>query len=216
MIKKYGEFINESLEEDIASICKEYYIENWTLNSDGSIDVDGNVNLSYKRLTKLPLKFGKVSGHFNCSKNKLTTLEGCPISVGGDFYCHYNQLTTLEGGPNSVGGYFFCSSNKLTTFKGCPESISGYLNYQHNNIVNFYGFPDRLIGIDLYLDDNPLGEIYHGIFKGDSRCIDLLNMTRSIYKNEVREMGIEDIAYTMNFELDDNWRDKIKSYKIVD
>ena len=172
MIKKYGEFIKESL-EDVTSICKKYYIKNWTLNPDGSIDVDGNVYLYNIGLTELPLKFGKVSGNFNCSNNQLTTLEGCPNSVGGDFSCRNNQLTT---------------------FKGCPESISGYLDCFNNKIVNFYGFPDRLIGMELYLEGNPLGEIYHGVFKGDWRCIDLLNMTRSIYKNELREMGIEYIA----------------------
>ena len=194
MIKKYNQFIKESL-EDVTSICKKYYIKNWTLNPDGSIDVDGNVDISYSGLTELPLKFGKVSGNFNCSNNQLTTLEGCPKSVGGNFNCY---------------------SNQLTTFKGCPESISGAFNCRNNKIVNFYEFPDRLVGIDLYLENNPLGEIYHGVFKGDSRCIDLLNMTRSIYKDTVREMGIEDIAYTMNFELDTNWRNQIKSYKIVD
>ena len=194
MIKKYDQFISESL-EDVTSICKKYGIRNWTLNDDGSIDVDGSVYLYTKGLTELPLKFGKVSGYFTCDNNQLTTLEGCPTSVGDDFNCSYNQLTT---------------------FKGCPESISGNFQCYYNKIVNFYEFPDRLIGMELYLEDNPLGEIYHGIFKGDSRCIDLLNMTRSIYKNEVREMGIEDIAYTMNFELDTNWRDQIKSYTLVD
>ena len=43
---------------DIDSICKKYNITNYTINSDGSIDVDGDVNLSNRGLTKLPLKFG--------------------------------------------------------------------------------------------------------------------------------------------------------------
>jgi len=49
---------------DIDSICKQYNIKNYTINSDGSIDVDGNVSLS--NITQLPLKFGKVTGSFNC------------------------------------------------------------------------------------------------------------------------------------------------------
>ena len=55
--------------EDIDSICKKYDITNYTINSDGTIDVDGIVNLYDKRLTKLPLKFGKVTGYFDCSSN---------------------------------------------------------------------------------------------------------------------------------------------------
>jgi hypothetical protein len=49
---------------DIESICKKYGIENWTINSDGSIDVDGNVNLSEKGLDKIPLKFRNVTSNF--------------------------------------------------------------------------------------------------------------------------------------------------------
>jgi hypothetical protein len=29
--------------QDIESICKKYGIQNWTINEDGSIDVNGNV-----------------------------------------------------------------------------------------------------------------------------------------------------------------------------
>lgn len=47
---------------NIESICKKYNIKNYTINSDGTIDVYGNVILSRNYLTKLPLKFGRVSG----------------------------------------------------------------------------------------------------------------------------------------------------------
>ena len=72
-------------EEDIDAICRKYNIRNYTINEDGSINVDGNVDLKYKKLTKLPLKFKNVSGGFYCHDNQLTSLEGCPESVGGDF-----------------------------------------------------------------------------------------------------------------------------------
>ena len=85
--------------QDIDSICKEYEIENYTVNPDGSIDVDGDVDLDNKRLTKLPLRFGRVTGYFFCYSNQLTTLEGSPREVGGKFDCSYNQLTSLECVP---------------------------------------------------------------------------------------------------------------------
>ena len=70
--------------QDIDSICNKYRIRNYTINPDDTIDVDDNVVLSQNRLTKLPLKFGKVTGDFLCSNNQLTTLEGAPREVRGD------------------------------------------------------------------------------------------------------------------------------------
>jgi hypothetical protein len=60
--------------KEIDQICQQYGIENYTLNGDGSIDVDGDVDLAYKSLSELPLKFGIVSGGFYCHNNKLTSL----------------------------------------------------------------------------------------------------------------------------------------------
>ena len=111
--------------QNIDSICRRYGIENYTVNPDGSVDVDGDVNLSQKRLTKLPLKFGRITGNFVCSFNQLTTLEGSPREVGGHFVCSFNQLTTLEGGPTEVGGDFNCSHNPLTS-NSCEIEIRGY------------------------------------------------------------------------------------------
>ena len=106
--------IFESLDQkDIHKLCKKYDIGNYTINDDGSIDVDGDVGLSRLGLTKLPLKFRNVSGHFVCDGNQLTTLEGAPQSVGRGFYCNNNQLTTLEGAPQSVGGYFYFNNNPV-------------------------------------------------------------------------------------------------------
>ena len=99
MIKKYKLFV-ESLESDISKICKKYGITNWSINKDGLIDVDDDVDLRNRELTKLPLKFGRVTGYFYCFNNRLTSLEGGPSSVGGYFDCSHNQLTSLEGGPS--------------------------------------------------------------------------------------------------------------------
>jgi len=47
----------------------------YTINDDGSIDVDGEVDLSRKKLTKIPFKFRNVSGGFYCNNNQLTSLK---------------------------------------------------------------------------------------------------------------------------------------------
>jgi hypothetical protein len=157
-LKKYKLFESNT---EIDSICQQYGIQNYTINEDGSIDVDGNVYLSYEKLYELPLKFGRVTGNFDCSRNQLTTLEGCPGEVGGGFYCNGNKLTTLEGCPREVGGYFNCSYNKLTTLDGCPKMVDGEFNCGANNltIINDELEFVKIIGY-FDIEYNPIYQVY--------------------------------------------------------
>ena len=97
----------------IKKICKRYNITNYTINGDGSIDVFGDVDLSFKNLIEFPLTFNKVTGYFYCNNNKLTSLKGCPRWVGG-FFCSNNNLTSLEFSPDYVDELFYCIHNDLT------------------------------------------------------------------------------------------------------
>lgn len=148
-------------EEDIYDICKEYGIENYTINRDGSIDVDGNVVLAKKRFItgKLPLNFRNVSGSFDCNFCTLTTLEGCPKSVGENFQCGFNQLTSLEGCSRSVGRDFDCFNNQLTSLEGCPKSVGRDFYCDHNEIVTFEYLP-LSIGGDFYCVENPIYQVW--------------------------------------------------------
>jgi hypothetical protein len=105
--------------------CEKYSIENYTINSDNTIDADGQVFLYYKLddMKKLPIKFGNVSGYFSCEGNNLTTLECCPTYVSGELDCSRNKLTSLEYCPKYVGGDFYCSRNKLTSLEYCPKYV---------------------------------------------------------------------------------------------
>jgi hypothetical protein len=141
---KYLKKFNESL-EDIDSICKKYGIQNYTINGDGTVDVDGNVDIFKRNLSKLPLKFGRVTGNFYCHSNKLTTLEGCPKEVGGSFHCSDNKLTTLEGCPKEVGYNFYCHNNQITIINSELEfvKINGDFDIEYNPIYEVYKlFPD--------------------------------------------------------------------------
>jgi len=177
-VKSYNKLFES--EKSIHELCREYRITNYTINDDGSIDVDGNVNLSGRELTKLPLKFRNVSGDFWCYNNKLTSLEGCPLSVGVSFYCSDNKLTSLESGPLSVGGDFSCSSNKLTSLEGCPRSVGGNFWCSYNELTSLEGCPSSVgggfychyneltslegcpssVGGDFYCESNPCYPIY--------------------------------------------------------
>ena len=104
-------------------LLKECVIGTYTINEDGSIDVEGDVNLGNKDLTKIPFKFRNVSGDFHCYNSQLTSLEGSPDIVGGIFDCGYNNLTSLEYAPNFVGDVFRCDYNELVSLDGAPNFV---------------------------------------------------------------------------------------------
>ena len=137
--------------EDIEQICKKYRIKNYTINQDGSIDVDGNVWLYEKKLTELPLKFNKVNN---------------------DFYCDYNELESLEGSPKEVNGHFYCRNNKLISLKYAPKIIRGGFYCRCNNIKTFEYFPS-FIRDNFWCGDNPIYYVWK-LFK-DWTKIELLN-----------------------------------------
>jgi len=146
-------------------------IKSYTFNDDGSIDVNGDVYLNFKSLTKLTIKFRNVSGDFNCSNNKLTSLEGCPKSVGGSFDCSYNNLTSLKGSPETVGSNFNCNDNKLTSLLGSPKTVGGYFNCRFNNLTSLVGGPETVGGY-FYCRSNNLTSLVGGpeTVGGDFNC----------------------------------------------
>jgi hypothetical protein len=206
-LKHYKLFESTS---QIDQICKEYGIKNYTINPDESVDVDGDVNLSYKKLDKLPVRFGKVTGYFDCHYNQLTTLEGCPQTVGGNFYCYNNQLTSLEGSPNTVVGNFWCGNNQLTTLEGCPTEVGGNFRcgnnqltslegcptevggnfwYHNNQLTTLEGLTDIFIGGKLFYSNNPIykvtkGWLIHDYFP-DMNKIELFNDIQPIVGNKL-------------------------------
>jgi hypothetical protein len=167
------------------------YLENYTINPDGTIDVDGDVYLD-NDMEKLPVKFGKVSGYFYCDGNNLTTLEGCPKYIGGVFSCGGNKLTTLEGAPKYIGGVFSCGGNKLTTLEGAPNYVGGYFYCSSNKLTTLKGIEKcEILGIFSCYDNNIPAENYKyiltakiggEIFTGYEAIDKILNT----YKNEVK------------------------------
>ena len=94
------------------------------VHEDGSVSVDGKVNLTDLDLVRIPFKFRVVEGYFYCGYNNLISLEGAPIDVGGDFNCRDNYLASLKGAPKEVRGDFYCDNN-LISLEGAPEVIGG-------------------------------------------------------------------------------------------
>lgn len=55
--------------------CKKLNIKNYIINADGTVDIDGDVNIFDRNLDRIPIKFGIVTGYFCCSRNKLKILK---------------------------------------------------------------------------------------------------------------------------------------------
>jgi hypothetical protein len=196
---RYQNFIKES-KENIDSICKKYNIQNYTINDDLSIDVDANVDLYSFRLSKLPLKFAKVSGHFYCNTNQLKTLSGSPLSVGSDFYCYINQLTSLEGSPLSVGGNFYCNDNQLLSLEGSPISVGGNFSCFGNKLTSLSGISQRISG-NIDCRYNELRDV-KGIKDGWSGRISILgNPVFEIFKLFPYKRWDEVIEYLNEYEV---------------
>jgi len=164
-LKKYHLFeshdeIYQMYRNPLFEICSKYNIENYTINSDETIDVDDHVYLSnIKSLTKLPLRFNKVSGDFYCDNNQFTSLKGAPKKVGGNFSCTRNQLTSLECSPKEVGGNFDCSYNQITSLEGVPKEVGGYLYCRYNQLMDLNNLPN--VSKRIYLIGNPVNSIVY-------------------------------------------------------
>ena len=104
----------QSIKAEIEAWCDEMDIKNYTINSKGEINVDGDVWFMYKRFKELPYKFGVVDGYFDIGNNpNLISLKNCPNYVLRLFACDScPQLNSLEGCPKEVNDGFYCKNCK--------------------------------------------------------------------------------------------------------
>ena len=131
--------------------CEKYWIKNYTINSDDTIDVNGDVDILGLSIETIPVKFRNVSGCFDCSFNMISEIAQVPLYVGESFDCSWCKITTLENGPKYVGGNFCCYGNKLTTLEGCPEYVGGGFYCYENKLSSLEGCP-KYIGDDFSSD----------------------------------------------------------------
>ncbi len=146
---------------------------NWTLNSEGKVDVAGNVDISQRGLTEIPVKFGKVDSHFNCNSNNLTTLKNCPDYVGGMFQCSDNNLTSLDFYPNKLNSNFWLfhlEHNNLTDyFKNIKEEdFTHWEKLYWGDILDEYPFLVNILKnyvdrdkLKTFLNHFPLTKLYY-------------------------------------------------------
>ena len=143
---------------DVETWLKKYSVQNYTINEDMSVDVNGNVDLDNKYLVEIKVQFRNVSGDFNCYSNYLTDLSGCPIKIGGSFCCNGNEIVvSLIGSPIEIGGSFYCNNGNYTSLEGCPKRVVGDFNFRFNKLVSLDDGPD-FVGREFNCKDNNLCE----------------------------------------------------------
>ena len=123
---------------------KKYDIRNYTINSDFTIDINGNVNLAYAEFTdgKLPdyIQFNYVKKSFNICDTNIISLKGCPKECE-EFHC-FNccSLTSLEFSPKKCND-FDCGHTSITSLEGAPEKCKNFSCNICNNLTSLEGAP---------------------------------------------------------------------------
>lgn len=144
-VKKYNEFINESLnrtfEEIVNGFCKLHNIENFKINENNTVDVFKTVNLQDKYVVNLPFKFGIIHGDFRINNTWMTNLNNSPEVVMGEFLCGWNKITSLIGSPKKVVKGYNCEHTEITTLEGITQDIGGDLRCSNCKLINFIDLP---------------------------------------------------------------------------
>ena len=164
---KYLKPYNESKVE-IHQWMYEFSILDYTINKDGSVDIENTLGLHDIWVDEIPFKINYAPSVIatNCH---LTSLKNFPTKVyeeysgalgtsAGDNRGYYwvgdNQLTSLEGCPKKVKR-FIASDNQLTSLKGAPEYVYDACYLNGNQLESMEGCP-KYIGLKLDIYDNPL------------------------------------------------------------
>ncbi len=155
-IKSYKIF--ESKDLDLEKHLKEYDIKDYSINEDGSIDVNQDVFMFKDDLNTILFKFNKINGAFDISYNNLRNLKNCPKYIEDLFICNHNKLISLEYGPEYVGSHYYCHNNKLITLKGCVEEVYGNFQCNDNKLTSLEFCPMQVDG-DFDCSNNKLTEL---------------------------------------------------------
>jgi len=107
---------------EIYNFCIKHHISNYTINSDGFIDVIGSVILGTEDGIEdghLPdgIRFGYVSESFNCTWASLTSLNGCPLVLGGIFCCYYGFMDWTDENFDVLYRYNYSQLRINSNFK---------------------------------------------------------------------------------------------------
>ena len=146
--------------EKIEIWLKEMNIKDYIIDDNNlTVDVFGHVDISHKKLKKIPVQFNVIDGNFYCNNNELKTLSGSPKIVNYNFDCSSNQLKSLKYAPEFIGGDFLCCYNGIKNFKELNMNDEVYGNFEaSNNLIKKIQFNNQEIE-NLDLSENFLTDL---------------------------------------------------------
>ena len=137
VLRKSSEDVFDKIEA-IRDTMREYGIEEaqYDITSEGYVNIRGDVDLSKRKLTEIPIKFGYVTGSFCVYDNELTSLKNCPYNVDGDFIASNNKIEYLFN-PDSPDEIYF------------PKLIKGNIDLSNNLLKDTRGLPNEAKSLNL-------------------------------------------------------------------
>jgi len=147
---------------------REWIDETFTFNTDGTVIVEGNLDISniVGSVDHLPGGLKEVKGNYSISNQPLTSLVGSPERVGG--YVNVRSCTRLQN------------------YHGIPRVIGGDLDLSYCNIPSTDGLRGISVGGDIIVSNFPVYKIPAGInLKGKiSICKEMKK-----YKKDLEKKG---------------------------
>lgn len=108
------------------------YITNYTIEEDGTVNVNGNVVLDNlgSKFPELPVQFGEVTGDFTTIDVAFRSFKGFPKKVGGHFVIK-KQISVQDytGAPTHIGGMGLMKAVKAQSLQGFPEYIAKHAEF---------------------------------------------------------------------------------------
>lgn len=181
-------------------------IINYEINNN-LINVNGDVNLSKKRLSNLPFQFGDINGDLNIANNKFTNLDGLFKSCN-NLYANNNLINNLSG-MGYIKRNIDLSHNKITTLKGIQPIIDGSLLLNNNRLSNLKDGPIKIVN-DFNVSDNKITSLIEmpksvNIFYIDNNNVKnlkhLTHIMNSLKINNNKITTLEHLPEKIEFDL---------------
>lgn len=189
-------------------------IRNYSIDEKSLVvDVNDNVSLTYTNISKIPVKFGKVSGWFSVRNNdELTSLIGSP-DTAESIDCSSTNITDFNGLGNisviyannisSLKSFYGLpktahvlsienSCNNINTLDHFPKTINMYLiiNQDFKMIDMLPEYMDRLDSLALRGKFNNYSEIMDIKGLTEVRCIDSINVSGMLNNQIHRKLSL--------------------------
>jgi len=139
-----------TIKKDIIDWCDSCLIDNYTIDNNLVVDVNGDVFLYLIPIDYLPVQFGHISGEFLLGENGLKSLDGCPHTVEHDFTCGGNLITSLKYLPQVINGTIKLFNNiNLIDFTSDLKSCNNLIKTS-NRIpgLTFLSYEDEIYSYD--------------------------------------------------------------------